>query len=371
MRFVIRTVFVLSIISNLLICQELKTYSDYNFVPGEKVIFYDDFSFDNIGEFPSNWNTTGSGEVVTTNLFEGKWLKLTNETAYVPNLNQTLPECFTIEFDMVVDGKMIDDIDYLGHFTLGVIAKEKDNEEIGEPYPSEMGTASFFISNYFRFEESSDFMTEGSVWMSNGDRKIIDPRSLKNNVLNKQYNKITRVSILVNGKRLSVWYNNVKIWDLPQFVIGNNYNMIKLGLHEFDDEKPYTFLISNFRVAIGETTLKKDIKKIISHGINFDSGSDKIKGESFGTLKSIAEFMKQNINNKYTIIGHTDSDGDDKANLELSKRRAEAVKDALINIFGLNADRFLTDGKGENEPLESNNNAFGKSINRRVEFIRN
>ncbi len=371
MKFLIGVVFTFSLISNLVFCQELKTFSNYTFVPGSRIIFYDDFSFDNIGEFPVNWKTTGSGEVVTTNLFEGKWLKLTNETAYVPNLEQSLPECFTIEFDMIVDGKMIDDIDYLGHFTVGVISREKDNDEIGEPYPSEMGNASFFISNYFRFEESSDFMTEGSAWMQNGDRKTIDPRSIKNDVLNKTYNKITRVSILVNGKRLSVWYNSVKVWDLPQFVIGSNYNMIKLGLHEFDEEKPYTFLISNFRVAIGEPTIKKDIKKIVSHGILFDSGSDKIKGESFGTLKTIAEFMETNKNYNFTIVGHTDSDGDDKANLELSKRRADAVKKALVDNFGLSSERFITDGKGETEPLESNNNAYGKSLNRRVEFIRN
>ena len=370
MRLILKLFLFFMLSSACIWSQELKTYSDYTFVPGSKIIFYDDFSLDNVGEFPGNWGTNGSGEIVTTNNFAGKWLRMTNETAYVPNINQTLTENFTVEFDMIVDGKMIDDIDYLGHFTIGMVSKEEGNDEIGESYPSEMGNASFFISNYFRFEESSDFMTEGSAWMPNGDRKVIDPRSIQNKVLNSCYGKITRVSISVNGKRLSVWYNNVKIWDLPQFVIGKNYNMIKFGLHEFDEEKPYTFLISNLRVAVGEPTIKKDIKKIVSHGIYFDSGSDKIKGESYGTLKVLADFMKENSNYNFIIVGHTDSDGEEKANLELSKRRADAVKNSLVNDFGLSQSRFTTDGKGESEPIESNNSVFGKSVNRRVEFIR-
>ena len=53
--------------------------SKYDFIPGEKVIFFDDFTAENIGDFPIQWNTTGSGEVVTTTLADGRWFYLTNE----------------------------------------------------------------------------------------------------------------------------------------------------------------------------------------------------------------------------------------------------------------------------------------------------
>ena len=52
---------------------ELKSYSKYDFIPGEQILYFEDFSQDNIGDFPALWNTNGSAEVVTTNLFPGNW----------------------------------------------------------------------------------------------------------------------------------------------------------------------------------------------------------------------------------------------------------------------------------------------------------
>jgi outer membrane protein OmpA-like peptidoglycan-associated protein len=69
--------------------------------------------------------------------------------------------------------------------------------------------------------------------------------------------------------------------------------------------------------------------KWVTHGILFDVNSDKIKGESYGTLKSVATVLKENAELKVKIIGHTDSDGDDAKNLDLSKRRAASVKAML------------------------------------------
>jgi hypothetical protein len=57
---------------------KMETYSMYDFIAGEKVIFYDDFTSENIGDFPQLWNTNGSGEIVTTNLFPGRWFKITS-----------------------------------------------------------------------------------------------------------------------------------------------------------------------------------------------------------------------------------------------------------------------------------------------------
>jgi len=70
------------------------------------------------------------------------------------------------------------------------------------------------------------------------------------------------------------------------------------------------------------------------------------------------------------IVGHTDSDGDDAANMDLSKRRAASVKSALASEFKIDASRMDTDGKGESQPIDKNDNAAGKANNRRVEFIK-
>ena len=70
------------------------------------------------------------------------------------------------------------------------------------------------------------------------------------------------------------------------------------------------------------------------------------------------------------LLGHTDSDGDDASNLDLSKRRAEAVKNALEKEFSIDGSRMQTDGKGETQPVDKNNTVTGKANNRRVEFIK-
>ena len=93
-------------------------------------------------------------------------------------------------------------------------------------------------------------------------------------------------------------------------------------------------------------------------------------GKEAVTLKEISEVLKDNATVKVKIIGHTDSDGDDKSNLDLSKRRAASVKNALSTEFGIDASRMETDGKGESEPASANTTSEGKANNRRVEFIK-
>jgi outer membrane protein OmpA-like peptidoglycan-associated protein len=110
--------------------------------------------------------------------------------------------------------------------------------------------------------------------------------------------------------------------------------------------------------------------KLVVHGIYFDSGSDKIKPESAGTLKKIANILKENSGVKVKIVGHADSDGDDKKNMDLSKRRAASVKNALSGEFGIDASRMEIDGKGESAPISDNKTPEGKANNRRVEFVK-
>ena len=95
-----------------------------------------------------------------------------------------------------------------------------------------------------------------------------------------------------------------------------------------------------------------------------------IKPESNGVLKEVAEAIKSGAGIKIKIIGHTDSDGTAAANLELSKKRSEAVKAALVKDFGIDASALETDGKGETVPVGDNKTKEGKAQNRRVEFIK-
>jgi outer membrane protein OmpA-like peptidoglycan-associated protein len=80
--------------------------------------------------------------------------------------------------------------------------------------------------------------------------------------------------------------------------------------------------------------------------------------------------LNENPAVRIKVVGHTDSDGDDALNLDLSKRRAANVKQYLINEFKIDGSRVETDGKGENAPIADNNSAENKAKNRRVEFIK-
>ncbi len=110
--------------------------------------------------------------------------------------------------------------------------------------------------------------------------------------------------------------------------------------------------------------------KWVTHGILFDVNSANIKPESYGTLKEMADVLKEYADLKVKIVGHTDADGKDADNLDLSKRRAASVKAALAKEFGINETRMETDGKGESEAIDKNDNPAGKANNRRVEFIK-
>ena len=145
--------------------------------------------------------------------------------------------------------------------------------------------------------------------------------------------------------------------------------MASFGSHNPDDY----FLIGNMRLAIGAPDTRNRLiteGRFSTTGILFDVNSDKIKPGSYRTLKEIAGILSESADVKVKIVGHTDSDGDDAKNLDLSKRRAASVKIALAKEFGISEDRMETDGMGETKPATDNKTAEGKAQNRRVEFIK-
>src|SRR5690606_53268 len=116
-------------------------------------------------------------------------------------------------------------------------------------------------------------------------------------------------------------------------------------------------LISNIKITTASSDMRSKLiteGKLTTYGITFDVNKAVVKSESFGTLKSIADVLKENETVKVKIIGHTDSDGDDAKNLELSNLRAESVKNELIKNFGIDASRMETEGAGETKPVAPN-----------------
>ncbi|MGH2564459.1 MAG: hypothetical protein ACRDE5_08100, partial [Ginsengibacter sp.] len=82
----------------------LQTYSKYDFIPGEKVLAYEDFAQDAVGEFPLKWNTNSSGEIVTASGQTGNWLMINKKGLFMPEFINNLPDNFTLEYDLIYSG---------------------------------------------------------------------------------------------------------------------------------------------------------------------------------------------------------------------------------------------------------------------------
>jgi outer membrane protein OmpA-like peptidoglycan-associated protein/uncharacterized OB-fold protein len=129
----------------------------------------------------------------------------------------------------------------------------------------------------------------------------------------------------------------------------------------------------NFPVAKPENVLEKQLiqeKRAVTYGIYFDFNEETLKPESEAVLKEIAQAMTHNPDWKLTVEGHTDNLGGDTYNLELSKRRAASVKQALVSRYNIASDRLLTGGYGASRPVETNETLEGRARNRRVELVR-
>ena len=111
-------------------------------------------------------------------------------------------------------------------------------------------------------------------------------------------------------------------------------------------------------------------KAAIDVRILFDFGSSMINAASMAQVEALYQALRSPglKGNRVKIIGHTDSVGSEQANLSLSRKRAESVKWALMHK-GISASLLITEGKGESEPMESNETARGQAKNRRVTFL--
>ena len=123
----------------------------------------------------------------------------------------------------------------------------------------------------------------------------------------------------------------------------------------------------------GASALEKSLAetgKADIYSIYFSFNSDVIREESEPTLKEIAEILRKHQDWKLGVTGHTDSVASDKFNLDLSQRRAAAVRSALTKRYGVDPGRLTTGGAGESAPRDTNETVEGRARNRRVELVK-
>lgn len=170
-----------------------------------------------------------------------------------------------------------------------------------------------------------------------------------------------------------MWINADKVFDVPKALALKyklNQLFFKLSSTNYNDEQ-YGVYVSNIKLATGVPDLRHkllDEGVFTTNAILFDPNSALVKSESTGIIKDIAAVLKEHPELKIRITGYTSSDGDNSKNLELSKKRAEAVKAILVDEFSIESSSIETDGKGEKDPIADNTTKEGRFLNRRVVF---
>ena len=317
-------------------------FVNFDFVPGERVLFYDDYTTDNVGDFPRRFEfAEGNADVAE---WEGaKWLRVVKSTKFAVPLPEVLPQRFTIEFDFVTNHTASNGWPIM----LNASGADLNWESQGTTYPT------------VRFDYK-----EGGVYVGKIESEGPAGGDLQN--------KVTRARIMVDGKYTKVYMNGVRVANAPNADLGRS-NKVQLWVPGYDADGAQATLIGPIRIAAGGKKLYDALAekgRVATQGIYFDTGSDAIRQESAPTLKEIGTMLKEHPELKLTIEGHTDNVGKPESNQTLSQKRAAAVRQYLIDNHQIDAGRLEATGLGQTKPVGSNDTAEGRQQNRRVELVK-
>lgn len=299
-------------------------WANFDFVPGTKTIFFEDFKNDEIGNFPRRYEfKDGNIELVTFR--DRTWLRVATTGHFSIPLPVVLPTRYTIEMD------------YWG--TSRECWLYTDGSVDGNTH---------FIFN-----------ADGGGGLANGNIGAATMPGTGGDNLTHQ------LRILVDGSYAKVYIDARRVANVPNYagVHGN-----KIGFYCDPGVS-----VGGIRVAEGGRKLYDALTadgRVATQGIYFASGSDQIRPESAPTLKEIAAMVSEHDGLRLGIEGHTDNIGAAPANLDLSKRRAEAVKAYLVGTLHVDAARLQAAGFGSSKPAQPNTTAEGRQTNRRVELVK-
>ena len=317
------------------------------FVPGEKELFFDDFSDMSGDDAPPHWKIRGATPELRVAGSTRELALIGDRYDIYPNITG-LPKNFTMEMDLLC---------------------EKDAGNVG-------GCGGI---NWL-FHDKSGKTELIRIWISldraTEDKKMIeyrlglwdDKEALGQKTLTTNWKQLVKLAMWVQNGRLRFYVNGDRVFDFNQVDVGD---IASLQMNFWTGDATMAF--RRVRFAESAPDFSQTIAstgKFVTHGILFDTDSDRITADSAAVLQQIAKGLQASSDLKVEIDGHTDSTGAADHNLDLSKRRAAAVKNVLVSQFSIDADRLTTQGFGATKPIEPNTTAAGKANNRRVEFVR-
>jgi len=347
----------------------IKSFTKYDFIPGELILYYDNFEGEALAEMPANWNTSGTGEVTTLDKYPGNWLRVHKPFTYLSSNKKEFGDSYTVEFDLILQLKNNGWAFPEFYFGLFSTKDEPNDDNIFLRDQKKYGAVVTMIAPAV-FKNSR---VRINSYLANRNHFAGDAKGYES--LEDYFGKPAHIAIQVQKERYRVWINEEKLFDVPKAVppgVIMNQLYFEVG-HTNYKEDQYAIYVSNIKVATGKPDTRHKLMeegKFSTTGILFDFQSAVIKPESYAVVKEIATVLKENASMKIKVVGHTSSDGDDSANMELSKKRSAAVKDMIVNQFGVEEARLVTEGKGETQPVADNKTKEGKMLNRRVEFIK-
>lgn len=337
--------------------------SSNDFVAGTKVLATEDFSQDAIGDFPVNWLTNSSGEVITFEGADTRWLKLNDNGNFSPINFKKFPENFTLEFDLYAS----DNFSFYSSSLRIIFAASSKKNDYSKWTEFQKGKEGIIIGLHPQTAGNRKIGMSGFSVVSEGTEILHNEKELT--TFNQDKN-IAKVQFWRQKNRLRMYINGTKVWDLPNAFQETNYNSIVFSVGGYNSSEDRYF-ISNIKLAeAGADTRHKLIETgtFTTNEILFDTNKATIKSSSYSVLEELGRALQENSEVKISITGHTDSDGNESDNQKLSLQRAESVKNYLASHFQIETSRMKTIGKGENVPIADNKTEDGKKMNRRVEF---
>jgi outer membrane protein OmpA-like peptidoglycan-associated protein len=307
----------------------------FDYVPGDKVLFFDDFTQDELGEFPAHWKLK-EGTLEVAEMSGQRWLRstaVTSRFAMKVPATPSLPEYWTLELDFYC----------------------------GEPSGNVLSVSGMKANNIvwtltFPYSTTSSYFETG---------KVTANTPLENT---KVWGAVHHVMFMARGNAIKVYVDQQRVASIPE-IDPTHGAPDNIDVYLWSDKEP---MITNVRFAEGNKPVADPFANgtLVTYGIYFDSGSDVVKAESAPVLRQIAAYMEKNAAVKVNITGHTDNQGTGDGNLDLSKRRSASVAKVLSTQFKIAGDRFTTDGMGDSKPISKNDTSEGRAANRRVEFTK-
>jgi OOP family OmpA-OmpF porin len=320
------------------VAEDMTLYTKYDFVPGNKVIFYDDMSGEEVSEFPLRWRLDrGVYEVVK--LGKEFWIMCTDDGSVRPKMpDAPLPPMYTVEMEFYDNGPK-----YSGNY--------------------------FYI---YWVDSNGDNIGEFLMYANDDTYLSLNGKTLADKTLSSKLTKgVHTMRIMATKTSIKCYVDEVRVANVPKI---ENFNPVGFRVRHRPYKDPQNpTLFRGFRFAEGGKSMREQLDetgKIITHGILFDVNSAKIKGESYKTLKDIGQLLQDDPELRLSIEGHTDSDGSDEHNATLSQNRANSVRDYIISSYKIDPGRLEAKGWGESKPIDTNDSPEGKANNRRVELVK-